>query len=197
MQWSHLSKASSIFGSPPAPAGIRQRVHETLSVWSARLIEKGRKSEAKQVIGAKGGTRTHGFACQIVAFDFVTSFRSKRHRQPQAIFDTICSLMERRFTPRPSSTRPSTDQQHGWICAEDPVSLANGSDRNFLIAEMAKSVQESSVRAYVPSVPCGGKRMNQEEIDRLPAAKLEANSTCTFARSLTLMCTTRLSLFDF
>jgi hypothetical protein len=36
------------------------------------------------------------------AFDFVTSFfRFDRYSQPQAIFDTICSLMEKRLTPRP------------------------------------------------------------------------------------------------
>ena len=63
---------------------------------------------------------------------------------------------------------------------EDPVSLASGfdgSERNLLIPEMSKSVQNSSVRACIPSVPCGGKRMNPEEIDKLPAANLEANST--------------------
>ena len=39
---------------------------------------------------------------------------------------------------------------------EDSVSLAigsDGSDRNLLISEMSKSVQNSSVRACIPSVP--------------------------------------------
>jgi hypothetical protein len=48
---------------------------------------------------------------------------------------------------------------------ENAVSLAigsKGSDRNLLIAEMSKSVQNSSVRACVPSAPCGEKRINQE-----------------------------------
>ena len=52
---------------------------------------------------------------------------------------------------------------------DDSVSLAigsNGSDRNLLISVMSKSVQNSSVRACTPSVPCGEKRMNQEEIDK-------------------------------
>ena len=39
---------------------------------------------------------------------------------------------------------------------------------------MSKSVQNSSVRACIPSVPCGEKRMNQEEIDKLPGANLKA-----------------------
>jgi hypothetical protein len=55
---------------------------------------------------------------------------------------------------------------------EIAVSLAigsKGSDRNLLIAEMSKSVQNSSVRACVPSAPCGEKRINQEEIDKLQA----------------------------
>jgi hypothetical protein len=55
---------------------------------------------------------------------------------------------------------------------EISVSLAigsKGSDRNLLIAEMSKSVQNSSVRACVPSAPCGEKRINQEEIDKLQA----------------------------
>jgi len=45
---------------------------------------------------------------------------------------------------------------------DDSVSLAigsNGSDRNLLISVMSKSVQNSSVRACTPSVPCGEKRM--------------------------------------
>ena len=60
---------------------------------------------------------------------------------------------------------------------EDSVSLASGSDgsdRHLLISEMSKSVQNSSVRACIPSVLCGGKGMNPEEIDKLPAANLEA-----------------------
>ena len=39
---------------------------------------------------------------------------------------------------------------------EDPVSLAigsDGSDRNLLISEMSKSVQNSSVRARIPGAP--------------------------------------------
>jgi hypothetical protein len=63
---------------------------------------------------------------------------------------------------------------------EDSVSLAIGSKwfrRNILISEMSKSVQNSSVRACIPSVPCGEKRVNQEEIDKLPGENLEANST--------------------
>jgi len=56
---------------------------------------------------------------------------------------------------------------------DDSVSLAIGSigsncsERNLLISVMSKSVQNSSVRACTPSVPCGEKRMNQEEIDKL------------------------------
>ena len=53
---------------------------------------------------------------------------------------------------------------------DDSVSLAigsNGSERNLLISVMSKSVQNSSVRACTPSVPCCEKRMNQEEIDIL------------------------------
>jgi hypothetical protein len=52
---------------------------------------------------------------------------------------------------------------------DDSVSLAigsNGSNRDLLISVMSKSVQNSSVRACTPSVPCGEKRMNQEEIDK-------------------------------
>ena len=59
----------------------------------------------------------------------------------------------------------------GTSSGRDSVSPANGSERNFLISEMSKSVHKSTVRAFVPSVPCGGKRMNQEEIDGLPVAK--------------------------
>jgi hypothetical protein len=61
---------------------------------------------------------------------------------------------------------------------EDSVSLAlgsNGSDRHLLILEMSKSVQNSSVRACIPSVLCSESRMNPEEIDQLPGADLEAN----------------------
>ena len=57
---------------------------------------------------------------------------------------------------------------------EDSVSLAigsKGSDRNLLIAEMSTSVQNSSVRACVPSAPCGEKRIIQEEGDKLAGAK--------------------------
>jgi hypothetical protein len=46
---------------------------------------------------------------------------------------------------------------------------------------MSKSAQNSSVRACIPSVPCGEKMMNQEEIDKLPGVvNLEANSTKRF-----------------
>ena len=56
---------------------------------------------------------------------------------------------------------------------DDSVSLPFGTDdsgRNFLICEMSKSVQNSSVRSLLPSVLCGGKRMNQEEIASREAA---------------------------
>ena len=46
---------------------------------------------------------------------------------------------------------------------EDSVSLAigvNGSEKNILISEMSKSVQNSSVRACLPSMPGGEKRRN-------------------------------------
>ncbi len=50
----------------------------------------------------------------------------------------------------------------------DSVSLSIGSDgseRNRLISEMSKSVQNSSVEACIPAAPCGEKKMNQEEIE--------------------------------
>jgi len=38
-----------------------------------------------------------GCCQQSLAFDFVTFFQFNRHRQPQAIVNTICSLKARRF----------------------------------------------------------------------------------------------------
>jgi hypothetical protein len=45
---------------------------------------------------------------------------------------------------------------------EGSVSFGSSSDRNFLIPEMSKSVQDSSFPAWVPAVPFGRKRMDQE-----------------------------------
>jgi hypothetical protein len=44
--------------------------------------------------------RAFARAAAPAAFDFVTLFRSNRHRQPQTILNTIWRLMERRLTPQ-------------------------------------------------------------------------------------------------
>jgi hypothetical protein len=78
--------------------------------------------------------------------------------------------------------RVARPERHDFLMkrAEASVSLATGfhdSEKNLLISELSKSVQNSSVRTCIPSMSCGERRRNQEEIDKLPGANLEANST--------------------
>jgi hypothetical protein len=104
-----------------------------------------------------GSTIDSGLLSTVLAFDFVTFFQFNHHRQPQAIFNTICPLMERRFHLATEQYMTRTDQPRGWTSTEDSVSLANGFGRNLLHCGDLEVRSTLSVRAYVLSVTSGGR----------------------------------------